>query len=649
MSSERVDPIDELVRQERLVEAAALVAQRGDLARAADLYERACDWAHAAVCAERAGDFPRALRLYVEAKDDVRAHAVLPKVAQSPTDADRVAYALERRGASAWAAQVLEAAGRLPEAARAWERAQEAVRAARLLERAKDVVGASRVLEAQLRREPTRWEIHLALGDLLMRYGKTESAVRNLQKIPAGAAERRRALSLLARGFDRLGLLQAKEEALRELEPLGGPEDDDGPAAIAEVKARLFGRYEVVREVAQSPTARVVECVDGVRGERVAVKVFAAYDVRGAGRDALARFEREVKVLASLDHPNILPLRDYVPEGPALVLAWMEGGTLETMLAKEPIAPARAVEIACAVLGALGEAHRMGVLHRDVKPANVLFDGAGVTRLGDFGVAHLGDLSATATAGIIGTLGYMSPEQREGRPATVQSDLYGVGAVLREMLTGERPQAGEAAQIMPSAVHRDLDQRHDAVVAAMVDPDPAKRPADAFAARRALQALPWPHTIERAAQRRDVVRKPSERPSAGARTVTVGGVTTDRWLDRAVVRVPLDASTLARAGAFARAGHRALQLVLRVDRAAEEIWLAAPRGVTLAARLGEPQRRELEAALAALHDAGAVHGSIDRAHVVTDASGAPCLLFTTQPGPLATIDTDRLALAELAR
>src|SRR6202040_1575115 len=93
---------------------------------------------------------------------------------------------------------------------------------------------------------------------------------------------------------------------------------------------------------------------------------------------------------------------------------------------------------ACAVLSALGEAHRLGVLHRDVKPANVLFDDAGVARLGDFGVAHLGDLSTTATAGVIGTLAYMSPEQREGRPATAESDVYAVGAILFEMLAGGR-------------------------------------------------------------------------------------------------------------------------------------------------------------------------------------------------------------------
>src|SRR6185436_2948721 len=132
------------------------------------------------------------------------------------------------------------------------------------------------------------------------------------------------------------------------------------------------------------------------------------------------------------------------------------------------------------------EAHRVGVLHRDVKPANVLFDSAGVTRLGDFGVAHLGDLSATATAGVIGTLGYMSPEQREGRPATIQSDLYGVGAILWEMLTGQRPvadlsssgPASVAPRMRPSAAHRYLDTRHDGVVIALMADAPEMRPED---------------------------------------------------------------------------------------------------------------------------------------------------------------------------
>ena len=424
-----------------------------------------------------------------------------------------------------------------------------------------------------------------------------------------------------------------------------------------------------MREVASSPHARVIECVDGVRGERVAVKIFAGYDARGAGRDALARFEREVRVLGTLDHPNIVPLRDYLPEGPALVLEWMARGTLEHMLATEPLTPARAVEIAQAVLSALGEAHRLGIIHRDIKPANVLFDDAGVTRLGDFGVAHLSDLSATATAGVIGTLGYMSPEQREGRPATVRSDLFGVGAILWEMLTGERPEAqpagastwrssadpdepppssgmGGEGRVRPSGMHRDLDARHDAVVFALVADDPNRRPADAFAARKALGALRWPNTIERVAVARPEQKKPSERPSGMRLLPDETGSSIDQWLGRRVVSVPLDPPMLARASAFARADHPALQVVLRVDRPARAIWLAVPRGAPLTTRPTPEQAAVLREALDRLHELGEAHGAIDAEHVLVDESGNVTLAFAPPPGPTATLDLDRLALGK---
>ncbi len=652
---------ERLIREERLAEAAERLESQGFHSRAADLYERACDWSRAAEAARRAQDHSRVLRLAVESRDAALALAVLPRVAEDAQEATRVAHTFDRRGDHAWAARLFAATGQPALAAKAWERAGEAVEAARLLEEARDVVGAAKVLEAQIRREPTRHPLHIALGDLLLRYGKTEAAVRTLQKVPAGAPERRDALTLLLDGFERLGLAQAREEANAELSALGGPSSQEAPpVAQVEVKARLFGRYEVVREVAQSPSARVVECVDGVRQEHVAVKIFAAYDSRGAGRDALARFEREVKVLASLDHPNIVPLRDYVPEGPAIVLAWMSGGTLEAMLEAEVVAPARAVEIAVAVLSALGEAHRVGVLHRDVKPANVLFDSAGVTRLADFGVAHLGDLSATATAGVIGTLGYMSPEQREGRPATIQSDLYGVGAILWQMLTGQRPGAESAAsgpasgppssspRMRPSAAHRDLDPRHDALVLALMADEARERPEDAYAARKQLLSLPWPHTIERAHVRAEVAGPRSERPSPLARAQdTPDGGAVDTWLGRAIRRVPLDAASLERARGFAIAGHPALHVVWCVERAQQEIWLDEPAGEPLARPLGDREHAWMSEGLAALHAAGIVHGTIDRAHVRMTPQG-PCLLFTARANPAATVDTDRLALHALA-
>ena len=416
------------------------------------------------------------------------------------------------------------------------------------------------------------------------------------------------------------------------------------------MRQRIFGRYDVLREAASSPSARVLECTDVVRGERVAVKVFAAWDTQGAGRDALARFEREVRTMRVLDHPSIVPLRDYVPEGPAIVLAWMPGGTLERMLAATGVlAPARAVEIASGVLAALGEAHRLGILHRDVKPANVLFDEAGGARLSDFGVAHLGDVSTTATAGVFGTLAYMSPEQREGRPATARSDVFAAGTLLREMLTGERPSPGEPPRLRPSDAHGELDTRHDDVVARLTAPDPAHRPGDAFEARAALLALPWPAAAGRpggaaggvtAAERPPPRGAPAARPRRG-RAGHVDGT---------------DASSASRCrSAPSPARGRSRGPTTPPSRACSA-WITrtTPSGSRRRevdrsiAPLTAAERSRLQVALEALHAAGAAHGHVDAAHVLVDDSGSGVVLrFEADADATATIDRDRLALARL--
>lgn len=638
-----------LVRDERLLEAAGLASQRGDAKTASALFERACDFFRAAEEALRAGDHARALALAREADDDEIAERALAELLHDPEAAERVSVHLERRGDHRYCARILEAIGKTVRAARAYERAGDAAKASSLLESSGDIVGAAKVLEAQLRREPAASNLLLALGSLLLRYGKVPEAIRSLQKIPDGSAERREALTLLVRALDQLGLAEARALAQQELEDIGGPvESEDTKAQVPSVRPHLFGRYEIVREVASSPSARVLECLDRVRGERVAVKIFAGYDARGTGRDALARFEREVRLLGSFNHPNIVPLREYVPEGPALVLAWMAHGTLEQMLVREPLTPARAVEIAQAMLAALSEAHRLGVIHRDVKPANVLFDDAGVTRVSDFGVAHLGEVDVTATAGIIGSFGYMSPEQREGRPATVRSDLYGVGAVLWEMLTGERPEFARTVQTRPSGAHRDLDARHDALVLSFLAEEPAERPEDALAARRSLGSLPWPDTLERAAGPLTERPKSAHPPSVRFEPQADGSFL-DALLGRRVVAVALTSNALSRAAAFARVDHPALQAVLRVDRAQSAIWFAAPRGTPLRGTLSPVQSARLQDALAQLHDRGDVHGRIDSQHVWVDEQGEVMLTFAANPDAIATKELDRLALARLSQ
>jgi serine/threonine-protein kinase len=645
------DDVARLVREERLLEAAGVAEGRGDLRTASAVYERACAWGPAARTALGANEPGRALELAVEAGDEHLARQAFDVLLAAGAGIETMASRLAARGRDAWAARLFEAAGRQVEASLAWERAGDPQRAAELRERAGDAAGAARALEGGLRRNPSDWGIAVELGALLLRYERADAAVRVLQRIPPSAAERRRALALLAPALTRLGLQSAAAEVAAELASRGwSVEEEPGPpsrGAPSQTREKgLFGRYTVVGEVASSPTARVFECLDVVRRERVAVKVFAGWDVRGSGRDAVARFDREVRAMRALDHPHLVPMRDFILEGPAIVLAWMEGGTLEKLLAgSEPLAPLRAVEIAQAILSALGDAHRLGILHRDVKPANVLFDGAGGARLSDFGVAHLGDVSTTATGGAFGTLAYMSPEQREGRPATARSDLFAVGVMLREMLTGERSRPGLPMSALPSHAHRGLDERHDRVIDSMTAIDPARRPADAFAARDALSSLRWPSTPDLS---RSALEEGPPSWHRGARLeVKADGTCLDLWTGRIIERAPLHEDTLARARAYARANHPALQTVLRVNREEGWIWLdgsarAMPdRGLT-----GE-ERASLRDALEALASAGMVHGRVDRAHLALGAGGGILLRFAEKPAPGAVAEDDRNALERL--
>jgi serine/threonine-protein kinase len=645
-----VDPdVAELVRQQRLVEAAGLARERGDARTASALYERACQWRDAAQEAMRAGDTSRALDLAVEGGDEALASQAAASIARSAGAASAAALRLTQRRRPAWAARVLEAAGLEKEAAASWLQAGHLLRAAQILERLGETVAAARVLEDALRRDPGDADAAIALGAILARFGKPEAALRALQRVPPGAPRRPEATSLMIGVLRRLGLSRAADEAEAELGSLGGL---PGDAAVPELHATrdaptamLFGRYEIVREVASSPNARVIECRDVVRGEPVAVKAFAPGTVHGAGRDAIARFEREVRALRSLEHPNVVPIRDFVREGPAIVLEWMPGGTLETLLAGGPLAPRRSAEIACAVLSALGEAHRLGILHRDVKPANVLFDASGVARLSDFGAAHLADASATATAGVIGTRGYMSPEQRAGRSATVQSDLFSVGVLLREMLLGDRP-TFEDGGVRPSAAHSELDVRHDAVIDALTNDAPERRPADAFEAKARILAIPWPANLEPRAERPGTKRTPVEvLPSARLRQAPGGGWI-DAWTERAVECIPMTDRLLARARRFALADHPALQTPLRLD-AAGALWLVSPRGLPLDRPLTPRERHRIEAALASLHAIGEAYGYLDASHVLVEAQGGVMLRFEPEPSPGASQAADWDGLAGL--
>ncbi|MER7672949.1 protein kinase [Kitasatospora sp. NPDC096128] len=258
----------------------------------------------------------------------------------------------------------------------------------------------------------------------------------------------------------------------------------------------LNGRYELVEILGVGGMATVWRGVDRVLGRQVAVKILnggLADDPRFA-----ERFSREAQHAAMLVHPRIVMVFDSgVDEGtPFIVMELVHGRSLAAVLAHQPNLPVeRAVGIAAAVCEALSVAHAAGLVHRDIKPGNIMITDDGGVKVVDFGIARAGSSSnLTQTASVLGTAAYLSPEQATASALDGRTDLYAVGCVLTEMLTGETPFTAEtpvaiafkhvSEQPLPPSVRRPgLPPALDAVVLRLLAKDPAHRPADAAAAR----------------------------------------------------------------------------------------------------------------------------------------------------------------------
>ena len=204
----------------------------------------------------------------------------------------------------------------------------------------------------------------------------------------------------------------------------------------------LDNRYDVGRPLGSGGMGEVFLARDRVLGRDVALKV-----LRGqyAGDSEFAeRFKREARSAASLSHPNIVQVYDRgeTEEGSSYIaMEYVPGGTLkEKIVAEGPLGTPEAAALGAEVAAALGAAHERGMVHRDIKPQNVLLTDKGDAKVADFGIARAGSsVTISKTGSVMGTAGYMSPEQALGKPATPQSDLYSLGVVLYEALTGELP------------------------------------------------------------------------------------------------------------------------------------------------------------------------------------------------------------------
>jgi serine/threonine-protein kinase len=266
--------------------------------------------------------------------------------------------------------------------------------------------------------------------------------------------------------------------------------------------AFLDGRYRVQAKIASGGTSTVYRGLDERLDRPVAVKVM---DARYAGDEQfLTRFRMEARTVARLKHPGLVAVYDQGLDArhPFLVMELIEGGTLrELLIERGPMPPHAVAAVLRPVLGGLGAAHRAGLVHRDVKPENVLISDDGEVKIADFGLVRaVAAAGITSASVILGTAAYLSPEQVRDGKATPSSDVYAAGILTYELLTGRTPFSGDSPLAVayqrldtdvppPSAAIEGVPTQFDELVGRATARDPADRYADAGELGAELDAI----------------------------------------------------------------------------------------------------------------------------------------------------------------
>lgn len=659
--------------------AARAAIAAGDHARAADLYEKLWDFRAALEQATLAGDQPRALRYAIEVGEAPAIEALLAVLTTTDEGAKAALDVLVRMRRHADAAPLAERLGDVTKAIELYTRARKDLDAARLLESVGRDRDAGKLLERalDLASPVEKAPIQLALGRILARRGAYPEAARLLQEARKTTALRPEAQRHLIATLAAMGLRDGARDALLELRATDDSVSADLDAYLrawrdegTERKASrdrelVAGRYRLDRMLGAGASGRVFLATDEVTNRQIAIKMFFAAGARGGA--AYERFVREARLASTLRHPSLVEVYDVSVERGFLVMEFLPGGSLAQRLAAgERFAPVQLRRMALDVVAGLEAAHHRGVVHRDVKPANIFFDARGTAKLGDFGVAHLVDLGQTQTGGLIGTLAYMSPEQITGAPITVAADLYALGVTLFEAVTGRLPFLGPdfvaqhlgeqppPASVAGATVGTEVSPSWDPILAGLLVKNPRERTPTLADLRHQLEELDLgsgrvritvrprrdsrPHSIAQLAEEGEAKPRYQFETSLGITPISQLSRAVDTVLDRSVVIERFDTSdeatkAMERARLLGRAQSPFVQRALSLDRAARVAVFEAPSGASFAdatPRLPPPEivrlLKRLARAAAAIHELGGSHGAIAPRTVVLDDGVSPTLM-----------------------
>jgi eukaryotic-like serine/threonine-protein kinase len=259
--------------------------------------------------------------------------------------------------------------------------------------------------------------------------------------------------------------------------------------SVSQREVVLTGRYRLESKIATGGMGEVWRGQDTVLQRPVAVKLIRAEHAGDA--ETLARFRDEARHAAAVSHPGIAHVYDYGQSGPArlpfIVMELVDGPSLTDLLARGPLDVSRVLDVVAQAASALAAAHAAGLVHRDIKPGNLLIAPGGVLKITDFGIAHAADsVPLTRTGTLIGTPAYLAPERIAGAPGSPACDLYALGMVAYECLAGTLPFSGTAVEVTLAYARQDLPPLPAgvpgpvaALVAELTAKDPAARPASA--------------------------------------------------------------------------------------------------------------------------------------------------------------------------